>query len=62
MKKSLAHLPTLKADEVELIAINLWDKVKEKLAESDLSTYVRIVARDIDFVNYKLSQGQYFFT
>jgi len=120
MKKSLAHLPQEKQDEVELIAfkiralcedaqmvilfgsyargdfkdgpheqgrgrliihkrsdydilvltaheytardIGLWDKVKEKLAQSDLSTHVRIIARDIDFVNYKLRQGQYFFT
>ncbi len=120
MKKSLAHLPQLKQDELELIAmmirslcedvhmvvlfgsyargdwkdgpheqgrgrliihkrsdydilvlvaheytaqdLTLWDKVKEKLAENDLSTHVRIIPRDIDFVNYKLSQGQYFFT
>jgi len=120
MKKTLAHLPQLKQDELELIAfkirslcedvqmvilfgsyargdwkdgpheqgrgrliihkrsdydilvltaneytardISLWDKVKEKLAESDLSTHVRIIARDIDFINFKLSQGQYFFT
>jgi predicted nucleotidyltransferase/HEPN domain-containing protein len=120
MKKSLAHLPQLKADELELIAfkirslaedvhmvvlfgsyargdwkdgpheqgrgrliihkrsdydnlvltaneytardISLWDKVKAKLAQSNLSTHVRIIARDIDFVNFKLSQGQYFFT
>jgi len=120
MKDSLAHLPQLKADELELIAfkirslaedvhmvvlfgsyargdwkdgpheqgrgrliihkrsdydilvltaneytardISLWDKVKEKLAQSNLSTHVRIIARDIDFVNFKLSQGQYFFT
>ena len=120
MKKSLAHLPQLKQDEVERMAmkirslcedvqmvilfgsyargdwkdgpheqgrgrliihkrsdydilvlveheytardISLWDKVKEKLAESDLSTHVRIIARDIEFVNFKLEQGQYFFT
>jgi HEPN domain-containing protein/predicted nucleotidyltransferase len=120
MKKSLAHLPELKADELELIAfkirslcddvqmvvlfgsyargdfkdgphsqgrgrliihkrsdydilvltaneytardITLWDKVKEKLAQCNLSTHVRIIARDADFVNYKLRQGQYFFT
>jgi HEPN domain-containing protein len=28
----------------------------------DLSTLVRIIPREIDFVNFKLSQGQYFFT
>ncbi len=120
MKKSLSHLPELKAEELELIAfkirslcddvhmvvlfgsyargdwkdgphsqgrgrliihkrsdydilvlvaneytardITLWDKVKEKLAQCNLSTHVRIIARDVDFVNYKLRQGQYFFT
>ncbi len=120
MKKSLAHLPQLKQDELELIAmmirslcedvhmvvlfgsyargdwkdgpheqgrgrliihkrsdydilvlvaheytaqdLTLWDKVKEKLAQNDLSTHVRIIPRDFKFVNYKLTQGQYFFT
>ena len=40
----------------------LWDKVKAELAKMDLSTIVRIIPRDIEFVNYKLRQGQYFFT
>jgi HEPN domain-containing protein len=40
----------------------LWDKVKGQLAKMDLSTLVRIIPREIDFVNFKLSQGQYFFT
>ena len=40
----------------------LWDKVKAELAKMDLSTLVRIIPREIDFVNFKLSQGQYFFT
>ncbi|MHC4528704.1 MAG: HEPN domain-containing protein, partial [Planctomycetota bacterium] len=120
MKKSLAHLPQIKADEVELIAmkicalcddvqmvilfgsyargdwkdgpheqgrgrllihkrsdydilvitehehtardIALWDKVKEKLAASELSAHVRVIARHVRFVNYQLGQGQYFFT
>jgi len=42
--------------------ISLWDKVKQKLSQFNLSAHVRIIARDIDFVNYKLSQSQYFFT
>jgi len=120
MKKSLAHLPQAKADEVKLIAekirslaqdvqmvilfgsyargdfkdgphsqgrgrlfihktsdydilvlteyehtardITLWDKVKQKLTQCNLSAHVRIIARDIDFVNFKLTHGQYFFT
>jgi len=40
----------------------LWDKVKAELAKMDLSALVRIIPREIDFVNYKLQQGQYFFT
>ncbi len=40
----------------------LWDKVKAELAKMDLSTLVRIIPREIEFVNYKLQQGQYFFT
>ncbi len=40
----------------------LWDKVKTELAKMDLSTIVRILPRDIEFVNFKLQQGQYFFT
>ena len=40
----------------------LWDKIKAEFAKMDLRTIVRIIARDFDFVNYKLSQGQYFFT
>lgn len=40
----------------------LWDKVKAELAKMDLSTIVRIIPRDIEFVNFKLQQGQYFFT
>ena len=120
MKESLGHLPQLKQDELELIAmkirslcedvhkvilfgsyargdwkdgpheqgrgkltihkisdydilvlveyeyvardIGLWDKVKEKLAACDLSAHVRIIPRDIEFVNDNLRQGQYFFT
>ncbi len=42
--------------------VGLWDKVKEKLAECELSAHVRIIARDVEFVNDNLRQGQYFFT
>jgi len=40
----------------------LWDKIKDELAKMDLSTIVRIIPREIKFVNFKLRQGQYFFT
>ncbi|MCK5113995.1 MAG: HEPN domain-containing protein [Phycisphaerae bacterium] len=42
--------------------IRLWDEVKTELATMDLSTIVRIIPRDLDFVNFKLRLGQYFFT
>ncbi|MHC4397529.1 MAG: HEPN domain-containing protein [Planctomycetota bacterium] len=40
----------------------LWDKVKAELAKMDISTLVRIIPREVEFVNFKLRQGQYFFT
>ena len=61
-KKSDYDILVLVTSEYTARNIGLWDKVKEKLAESDLSAHVRIIARDINFVNYKLRQGQYFFT
>jgi len=61
-KKSDYDILVLVANEYTARDISLWDKTKEKLAECDLSTHVRIIARDVDFVNYKLRQGQYFFT
>jgi len=61
-KRSDYDILVLVANEYTARDISLWDKIKEKLAESNLSTHVRIIARDIDFVNFKLAQGQYFFT
>ena len=61
-KRSDYDILVLTANEYTARDISLWDKIKEKLAECDLSTHVRIIPRDVDFVNYKLSQGQYFFT
>jgi len=61
-KRSDYDILVLTANEYTARDISLWDKVKDKLAQSNLSTHVRIIARDIDFVNFKLSQGQYFFT
>ena len=61
-KRSDYDILVLTANEYSARDIRLWDKVKDKLAECELSTHVRIIARDVDFVNYKLRQGQYFFT
>ena len=61
-KRSDYDILVLVGEEYTALDISLWDKVKEKLAENNLSTHVRIIARDVDFVNLKLGQGQYFFT
>ncbi len=42
--------------------VTLWHKIKDECTKLNVSAYVRILARDIEFINYKLHQGQYFFT
>ncbi len=61
-KRSDYDILVITANESTALDVSLWDKVKEKLDKNDLSTHVRIIVRDIDFVNFKLRQGQYFFT
>ena len=61
-KRSDYDILVLTAFEYTARDISLWDKVKAELAKQALSTHVRIIARNIDFVNFKLQQGQYFFT
>jgi len=118
MKKSLAHLPELKQDELKLIVEQirrlsepemiilygsyargdwkdgqhaqgrgrliihktsdydilvvteekstaqntaLWQKINKKCATLKLTTHVRVIAHDIQFVNIKLAEGRYFF-
>jgi len=61
-KKSDYDVLVLVAYEYIARDIDLWDKVKAELAKLALSTHVRIIARDIEFVNYKLRRGQYFFS
>lgn len=40
----------------------LWQHIKQVCEQEGLSTYLRIIPRDIDFVNCKLYEGQYFFS
>ena len=40
----------------------LWKDIAEKTAGMDLTTHARIIAHDIQDVNIKLAEGQYFFT
>ena len=61
-KKSDYDILVLTQTEYSARNLALWDKVKEKLAKCDLTALVRIIPRDIDFVNLKLTMGQYFFT
>ncbi len=45
-------------------AINtgIWNDIKKKTADMDLSTHARIIAHDIQDINIKLAEGQYFYT
>ena len=117
MKKSLAHLPKLKQDELKFIIekireivpqaemiflygsyargdykeqkdlapdrksghasdydilvvtsekktadnTSLWHNITKKCDKLNLSTHVRIIAHDIQFLNIQLAEGQYFF-
>jgi hypothetical protein len=40
----------------------LWKAIEKACAGEGVKPYVRIIPRDSEFINYKLSQGQYFFT
>lgn len=60
-KKSDYDILVITGHEYTATDINLWDNIKNASAK-EASTYVRIIARDVEFVNYKLMQGQYFFT
>lgn len=42
--------------------VSHWRDIKEKCERQGLSTYLRIIPRDIEFINNNLHQGQYFFT
>ena len=61
-KRSDYDILVLTAYEYSARDVSLWDNIKKNLSGKDLSTHVRIIARDIDFVNFKLGRGQYFFT
>jgi HEPN domain-containing protein len=61
-KKSDYDILVVTADESTARDLCLWDEIKERLKEKNFSAYVRIIPRDIDFVNYQLGNGQYFFT
>ncbi len=40
---------------------SLWNNVTKKCDKLKLSTHVRIIAHDIQFLNIQLAEGQYFF-
>ncbi len=61
-KKSDYDILVITAREDIARNISLWDRIKEECAKQELSTYVRIIPRDIEFINFQLMQGQYFFT
>lgn len=41
---------------------SIWHQVERKSRELNLSTHIRIIAHDIEYLNMKLAEGQYFFT
>ena len=61
-KKSDYDILVITASEYVARNVNLWHKVKDECSQQVLSAYVRVIARDMKFVNEKLRQGQYFFT
>ena len=40
----------------------IWNDITKKTLKMDLSTHMRIVAHDIQDINIKLAEGQYFYT
>jgi HEPN domain-containing protein/predicted nucleotidyltransferase len=40
----------------------LWNNITKKCDKLKLSTHVRLIAHDIQFLNIQLAEGQYFFT
>ena len=40
----------------------IWHQVTQKSFDLNLSTHIRIIAHDIEYLNMKLAEGQYFFT
>ncbi len=49
------------ADKKNAADTNLWHNITEQCDKLKLSTHVRIIAHDIQFLNIQLAEGQYFF-
>ena len=60
-KKSDYDILAITRREATARDARLWQAIKQQCG-GQASTYVRIIPRDIDFVNDKLMEGQYFFT
>ena len=41
---------------------DVWYQVAQKSRELELSTHIRVIAHDIEYLNLKLAEGQYFFS
>ena len=61
-KKSDYDILVVTLSETTARDVSLWQDIKQKCERDGLSTYLRIIPRDIEFVNDKLREGQYFFT
>jgi HEPN domain-containing protein/predicted nucleotidyltransferase len=61
-KKSDYDILVVTLSETTARDVSLWQDIKQKCERDGLSTYLRIIPRDIEFINDKLREGQYFFT
>lgn len=50
------------ADKKTASDTTLWNNITKKCDKLKLSTHVRIITHDIQFLNIQLAQGQYFFS
>lgn len=61
-KKSDYDILVVNRSEYSAKNTEQWKAIEQTCAAEGVKPYVRIIPRDIEFINYKLYQGQYFFT
>lgn len=49
-------------EQVTALDVVLWDDIKQKLVDCNFSAYPTLLQHDIEALNIKLAEGQYFFT
>lgn len=61
-KKSDYDILVITRSEYVARDVELWQTVKRSCEQASLSAFVRIIPRDIHFINEKLREGHFFFT